>query len=69
MPEYKDKHIKYTNCEKEFITTAEEQANKTKKSFNNEPKRCKPCREKRKQEKKRISNYIEMKISFFRGII
>ena len=69
MPEYKDKVIKCTDCGEEFISTAGEQAFYAEKGFNNEPKRCKPCREKRKQEKKRISNYIEMKISFFRGII
>ena len=51
MPEYKDKVIKCTDCGEEFIFTAGEQAFYAEKGFNNEPKRCKPCREKRKQEK------------------
>lgn len=55
MPEYKDKVIKCTDCGEVFISTAGEQAFYAEKGFNNEPKRCKPCREKRKQEKKRIS--------------
>lgn len=52
MPEYKDKVIKCTDCGEEFIFAAGEQAFYAEKGFNNEPKRCKPCREKRKQEKK-----------------
>ena len=52
MPEYKDKVIKCTDCGEEFISTDGEQAFYAEKGFNNEPKRCKPCREKRKQEKK-----------------
>lgn len=35
-----------------YPLTAGEQAFYAEKGFNNEPKRCKPCREKRKQEKK-----------------
>ena len=66
---YEDKTLVCKECGNEFVFTAGEQEFYAEKGFNNEPKRCKPCREKRKQEKKRISNYIEMKISFFRGII
>lgn len=51
MSEYKDKIIKCADCGEEFVFTAGEQAFYAEKGFNNEPKRCKACRDKRKQSK------------------
>ncbi len=51
MSEYKDKTIKCLDCGKEFIFTARDQEFYAEKGFNNEPKRCKDCREKRKAER------------------
>ena len=51
MPEYKDKTIKCLDCRKEFIFSARDQEFYAEKGFNNEPKRCKDCREKRKVER------------------
>ena len=51
MPEYKDKTIKCLDCGKEFIFSARDQEFYAEKWFNNEPKRCKDCREKRKAER------------------
>ena len=49
--EYKDKTIKCLDCGTEFVFTARDQAFYHEQGFTNEPKRCKPCRDKRKQEK------------------
>ncbi len=49
--EYKDKTIKCIDCGTEFVFTAGEQAFYAEKGLTNEPKRCKPCRDKRKEEK------------------
>ena len=49
--EYKDKTIKCVDCGTEFVFTARDQAFYHEQGFTNEPKRCKPCRDKRKQEK------------------
>ena len=51
MTEYKDKTIKCVDCGTEFVFTARDQEKKKKKGFTNEPKRCKPCRDKKKAEK------------------
>lgn len=51
MAEYKDKTIKCIDCGEEFTFTAGEQEFYAEKGFTNEPKRCKSCRDKRKQEK------------------
>ncbi len=48
MSEYKDKTIKCVDCGEEFTFTAGEQAFYAEKGFTNEPKRCKACREKKK---------------------
>jgi len=53
--EYKDKTIKCVDCDTEFVFTAREQEFYAEKGFNNEPKRCKDCRDKRKAEKKNIN--------------
>ncbi len=51
MEEKKDKTIKCVDCGTEFVFTARDQAFYHEQGFTNEPKRCKPCRDKRKQEK------------------
>ena len=48
MAEYQDKVIKCIDCGTEFTFTAREQAFYHEKGFDNEPKRCKECREKKK---------------------
>ena len=53
--EYKDKTIKCVDCDTEFVFTAREQEFYAEKGFNNEPKRCKDCRDKRKAEKKNFN--------------
>ena len=48
MTEYKDKTIKCVDCGTEFTFTARDQAFYAEKGFNNEPKRCKACRDQKK---------------------
>ena len=45
---YQDKTLICQDCGREFIWTAAEQEFYAEKGFTNEPKRCKECREKRK---------------------
>ena len=47
-----DKTLVCQDCGKEFIFTAGEQQFYKDKGFDNEPKRCKECREKRKAARK-----------------
>lgn len=56
MSEYKDKTIKCQDCGVEFVFTAREQEFYAEKGFANEPKRCKECRIKRKNEKNNNNN-------------
>lgn len=49
--EFQDKKKTCTGCGKEFIFTAGEQAFYKERGLENEPKRCKECRDKRKAEK------------------
>lgn len=51
MPEYQDKTITCVDCGTDFVFTAREQEFYAEKGFNNEPKRCKACRDKRKAER------------------
>lgn len=51
MSEYKDKTITCVDCGEEFVFTARDQEFYAEKGFNNEPKRCKACRDKKKAEK------------------
>lgn len=51
MSEYKDETIVCEDCNQEFIFTARDQEFYAEKGFNNKPKRCKTCREKRKAER------------------
>ena len=54
MTDYKDKTIKCVDCGNEFIFSARDQEFYAEKGFTNEPKRCKPCRDKRKAEKRNL---------------
>jgi len=47
-----DKTLVCQDCGQEFVFTAGEQAFYKEKGFDNEPKRCKACREKRKNERR-----------------
>ena len=51
MTEYKDKTIKCVDCGTEFTFTARDQEFYAEKGFNNQPVRCKACRDKRKAER------------------
>lgn len=46
-----DKTLVCKDCGAEFVFTEGEQAFYAEKGLTNEPKRCKPCRDKRKEEK------------------
>ena len=46
--EFEDKTLVCQDCENEFVFTAGEQAFYKEKGLDNEPKRCKECRNKRK---------------------
>jgi CxxC-x17-CxxC domain-containing protein len=46
-----DKTLSCSDCSEEFIFTAQEQEFYQEKGFENEPKRCKPCRQKRKAQR------------------
>ena len=46
--EFTDKTLVCQDCGKEFVFTAGEQAFYKEKGLDNEPKRCKECRDKRK---------------------
>ena len=50
--EYKDKTITCVDCNCEFVFTARDQEFYQEHGFNNEPKRCKACRDKKKAEKR-----------------
>ena len=47
MP-YEDKLLVCDDCNGDFPHTAEDQARYAERGFTNDPKRCRPCREKRK---------------------
>ena len=51
MQEYKDETIICEDCKQEFVFTARDQEFYAEKGFNNKPKRCKACRDKRKAER------------------
>ncbi len=46
--EFEDKTLVCQDCGSEFVFTAGEQAFYKEKGLDNEPKRCKACRDKRK---------------------
>ena len=45
---FEDKTLTCKECGEEFVFTASEQEFYAEKGFDNEPQRCKPCRDKRK---------------------
>ena len=45
---YEDKTLVCKECGKEFVFTAGEQEFYAERGFQNEPQRCKPCRDARK---------------------
>ena len=47
---YEDKMIECCDCGQEFVHSAEDQARYAERGFTNEPKRCRPCREKRRSQ-------------------
>lgn len=49
--EKKDKTIVCKDCGQEFVFTASEQEFYEEKGFQNEPQRCKACRDKKKAER------------------
>ncbi|UZQ83509.1 zinc-ribbon domain-containing protein [Thermoanaerobacter sp. RKWS2] len=54
---YQDKVLVCKDCGKEFVWTAGEQQFYAEKGFQNEPVRCKACREAKKEET--ISTMLE----------
>ena len=56
--EKQDKTIVCKDCGKEFVFTVGEQNFYEEKGFNNEPVRCKECREKRKAERNK-NNHLQ----------
>jgi len=52
---YTDKTMKCIDCGEEFIFTAGEQEFFAQRGFDNEPKRCKACRDKKKSESRNNS--------------
>lgn len=53
---FKDKTIKCIDCGTEFVFTSRDQEFYKEQGFNNEPKRCKQCRDKKKAEKSKFNN-------------
>lgn len=49
---YEDKVLKCKECGEEFVFTAGEQEFYAERGFQNQPQRCKKCRDKRKSEGK-----------------
>lgn len=56
---FQDREITCIDCSQPFVFTAGEQDFYDKKGFKEEPKRCKPCREARKN-KKQMGGYEKM---------
>ena len=48
MQQYTDKNLTCVDCGSTFLFSADDQEFYARKGFTNEPKRCKPCRDKRK---------------------
>ncbi len=51
MEEFTDKTLTCVDCGNDFTFTAGEQAFYKEKGLDNEPKRCKECRDKKKSER------------------
>ncbi len=54
---FEDKTLVCSDCSDEFIFSAQEQEFYEEKGFENEPRRCKPCRQKRKAGRGGRSSY------------
>jgi CxxC-x17-CxxC domain-containing protein len=52
---YQDKSLQCADCGATFTFTAQEQEFYSTKGFTNEPKRCMPCRQSRKSERRTSS--------------
>lgn len=52
MNEFKDETLKCEDCGENFVFTAGDQEFYAEKGFTNKPKRCKACRDKKKQERR-----------------
>ena len=48
MNQFTDKNLTCIDCGATFLFSADDQEFYSRKGFTNEPKRCKPCRDKRK---------------------
>lgn len=57
--EFKDKTITCCDCHQDFVFTAGEQEFYQTKGLTNEPKRCKACRDKKKQARAERENHKE----------
>ena len=57
--EYEDKTLVCQDCGNEFVFTAGEQAFYKEKGLDNEPKRCKECRNRRKATRTNIQENKE----------
>ena len=55
---YQDKTLKCKDCGAEFVFTASEQEFYAEKGFQNEPQRCKPCRDARKNQARAQKEYF-----------
>ena len=51
MISYEDRTLECQDCAQPFTFTADDQAYHASKGFTNEPKRCQPCRELRRNER------------------
>ncbi len=49
--DFTDKNLQCADCGSDFIFSSNEQAFYAERGFTNEPKRCKTCRDKRKQSR------------------
>lgn len=56
---YEDKKLICKDCGNEFVFTAGEQEFYAEKGFENEPQRCKPCRDARKNAAKGGRTYYD----------
>ena len=55
---YQDKTLKCKDCGNDFVFTAGEQEFYAEKGFQNEPQRCKPCRDAKKNQARGQKEYF-----------
>lgn len=58
---YQDKNLKCKECGEEFVFTSGEQEFYAEKGFENEPQRCKNCRDAKKQSLRAQKEMFEAK--------